>query len=501
MSISFTNSVDARSAARGLAPLCAGAAAYLFSLFIGDALLQDSDSFWQIKIGQWIIDHRAVPYSDFYSFTHFGEPWISSSWLSQVLYAVSYSWLGWTGPVILASLAIAATAAIFVRLLDEHFEPVRSGLFAMAALLLSLYHLLARPHILALPVMVAWIGALMAAADRRTCPSLKLLPLIALWANLHGGFVLGLALIGPIALVAVWDVEPARRVALFARWFLFGLAALAASCCTPYGWETLLAAARILNLGELLHVISEWMPANFSSLTSFEVALFALIGFAFYRGVVLSLPRIILLLGLTWMALTHVRSIEAFAFLVPLVLAKPLAGQPRADGVEAARAEERWSPPYITWLAALAIFAGGWTSTALYTAHHPFVFTTNQTPAAAVDVLKEHRFKRIFNGYQFGGYLIGRDVPVFVDGRAELYGEQFVMDFFNAVEGRKLGKLVPMLDQYRIDATLLGTASPAVELLDHTPGWKRLYGDDVAVVHVRSEAPPASGTAAPAASN
>lgn len=499
MSISFTNSVDARSAARGLAPLCAGAGAYLFSLFIGDALLQDSDSFWQIKIGQWIIDHHALPYSDFYSFTRFGEPWISSSWLSQVLYATVFSWWGWTGAVVLTSLAIAATAAIFVHLLDEHFEPVRSGLFAMAALLLSLYHLLARPHILALPVMVAWVGALMAAADRRTTPSYLLLPLIALWANLHGGFVLGLALIGPIALEATRSAEPARRLALFMRWVLFGFAALAASCITPYGWNTLLAAARILDLGELLHIISEWQPANFASFTSFEAALLGLLGFAFYRGLVLSWPRVLLIMGLTWMALTHVRSIEAFAFLVPLVLAKPLAGQSHA--ADASRTLEGRSPPYVTLLAALTIFAGGWTSTALFTAHHPFVFTTMQTPESAVDVLKAHRFQRIFNGYQFGGYLIGRDVPVFVDGRAELYGEKFVMDLFNAVEGRKLGKLLPMLDEYRIDATLLGTASPAVELLDHTPGWKRLYGDDVAVIHVRSEQPQPGAAAASGTAN
>ena len=61
---------------------CAGAAVYLFLLSIGELLLRDADSFWQIKVGQWIIDHGAMPYTDIYSFTRFGEPWISSSWLS-----------------------------------------------------------------------------------------------------------------------------------------------------------------------------------------------------------------------------------------------------------------------------------------------------------------------------------------------------------------------------------------------------------------------------------
>ena len=70
-------------------------------------------------------------------------------------------------------------------------------------------HLLARPHVLAMPVMVMWVGGLIAAADRRGAPSFWLLPLIALWANLHGGFVFGLMLIGPIGLTSI----PLRRFA------------------------------------------------------------------------------------------------------------------------------------------------------------------------------------------------------------------------------------------------------------------------------------------------
>jgi hypothetical protein len=186
MSLSFANSIAMQSRARALLPLCVGAGTYLFFLFVGDTLLQDSDSFWQIKIGQWILDHGALPYTDFYSFTRPGESWISTSWLSQVLFALSYAQWGWAGPVILTAIGMALTAAVFVYLLDAQIEAPRAVLFAMLALLLSIHHVLARPHILALPVMVAWVGLLMAAADRRSAPSWYWLPLMALWANLHG---------------------------------------------------------------------------------------------------------------------------------------------------------------------------------------------------------------------------------------------------------------------------------------------------------------------------
>lgn len=74
MSLSFTNSIAVQSRARALLPLSVGAGAYLFFLYVGNTLLQDSDSFWQIKIGQWILDHQALPYTDFYSFTRPGAP-------------------------------------------------------------------------------------------------------------------------------------------------------------------------------------------------------------------------------------------------------------------------------------------------------------------------------------------------------------------------------------------------------------------------------------------
>ncbi|QDF40148.1 hypothetical protein [Bradyrhizobium symbiodeficiens] len=493
MSLSFANSIAAQSRARALVPLCVGAGVYLFFLYLGDTRLQDSDSFWQVKIGQWILDHRAMPTTDFYSFTRTGAPWISTSWLSQVLFAYSHAQLDWAGPVILTAVAVAITVAIFVYLLDRQIEAPRAVLFAMLALLLSIHHVLARPHILALPVMVLWVGVLMAAADRKSAPSWSWLPLMALWANLHGGFVLGLALIGPISLEAVEHAEKGRRLALFTRWVLFGIGALVASCLTPYGWRTLLGATNILGLGELLSLIFEWMPANFSTFTPFEGALLGLIAFGYYRGLVLSAPRIFLILFLTWGALTHVRSIEAFAFLVPLVLAKPLGEmfpRPAPDAADAGR----WPARYVTALGALMIVAASWTSTSLYMRHHRFTFTTTHTPVAAVDLLEQRKVQRIFNAYQFGGYLISRNIPVFVDGRAELYGEKFVMDFFKATEGKKPELLPRLLDEYKIDATLLVADAPGPQILDQLKGWKRIYTDDIAVIHVRDHADSAAAT-------
>ena len=455
----------------------------LFLLFVvgGNRSLQDADTYWQTAIGQWIIDHRAWPTADIYSFTRPGAPWISSSWLAQVLFAASFSVAGWAGPVILAGLGTASAFALLVHALCRRFTPIHAVIVAMAAVVLSAHHFLARPHLLALPVMVAWVYGLVNASDERRAPSFWLLPLIALWANLHGGFVLGLVLIAPFALDAVWNAGPSRRATLILRWMIFGVSALAASCVTPYGWNSLLAARQILDLGGALALIPEWQPADFSSLGPFEICLLAAFGIVLWRGVTLSPPRILLVLGLLHMALAHNRNMEVFALLTPLVLAKPLS-------LRFGRGDAAGSSTSVVGITAglIATAAVTWG----FTAHHAFTPMVRQTPVAAVELLKARKAERILHNAGFGGYLITQNIPVFFDGRAELYGEEFVVTALNAFALKNVESFLGLLDTYRIDATLLTPETPAVGLLDRLDGWRRIYADDIAVVHVRNSGAP-----------
>ena len=138
---------------------------------------------------------------------------------------------------------------------------------------------------------------------------------MVLWANLHGGFVFGLVLIAPIALDAVLGADARVRKSLLLRWAAFGVAALLASCCTPYGWNALLASQKILDLGAALPLIMEWKPADFGSLGALEICLLLGIGLALYRGIRLPPMRIVLLLGLLHMALAQGRAAEILALL------------------------------------------------------------------------------------------------------------------------------------------------------------------------------------------
>jgi hypothetical protein len=477
MTMSATHATEAASPMRGLLPVWVGAGVYAVFILAGNHLLIDPDTMWQITIGQWIVDHGAVPTTDVYSFTMRGQPWISTQWLAQVAYAEAYAAAGWTGPVVLAAACIAATFALFTRYLARHLSESTTLVFVAAALALTVPHLLARPHVVALPVMMAWVGGLVQAADRRGAPSFWLLPLIALWANLHGGFVLGLALAAPIALDAVLNVEAPKRKSLALRWAAFAVAAIAASCVTPYGWNSLLASRKILALGEALPLIMEWRPADFSGVGPLEVCLLLGFGLALYRGISLPPLRIVLLLGMLHMALSQMRSLETFALLVPLFLAAPLAKQIGAAADDAKPAV----PPLLFAGLAIVLFAG----TVAYASIVRFEPHTRGSPVAAVAELKKLNFSRVFNDYDFGGYLIASGVAPFIDGRTELYGEKFFIDH-NAASGlMKPENLFRLLDEYGIEATLMRTQSAATILLDHMDGWQKVYTDEIATIHVR----------------
>jgi hypothetical protein len=268
------------------------------------------------------------------------------------------------------------------------------------------------------------------------------------------------------------------RKTLVLRWAAFAAAALAAACCTPYGWNSLLASQKILELGSALPLIMEWKPADFGSVGAFEICLLLGIGLALWRGIKLPPLRIVLLLGLLHMSLAQGRAGEILALLAPLVLAAPLARQIGGADVSNAAPPARGALYACT---ALLLMAG----TFAYASVHRFEPHPHSAPVAAVAALKKLNLARVFNDYDFGGYLIVSGVAPFIDGRTELYGEKFFVDH-NAASGlMEPENLFRLLEQYKIEATLMRTQSAASKLLDHIDGWQKVYTDDIATIHVR----------------
>ena len=129
------------------------------------SLLRDPDTFWHIRTGQWILDHAKLPTVDFYSYTAVGKRWISTEWLAELFFAVSFRIAEWRGVVILSALVCAATIAIicFYLLQNVRFS-IAIGWTALTALAVS-SHFHARPHLFSYIIASIWLIKLLESYD------------------------------------------------------------------------------------------------------------------------------------------------------------------------------------------------------------------------------------------------------------------------------------------------------------------------------------------------
>jgi hypothetical protein len=475
MSDQAIRSADKPFPARAGLAWLTGAGIYVLALAVGPSLLNDADSFTHVAIGRWIITHATVPVTDPFSFSMHGAHWIAFEWLSEVIYAGVFAAAGWPGVVVVATAAIALAFALLTRFLLRALAPAPALLMVLAAILLSEPHMLARPHVLTLPIMVIWAAALVRAMDERRGPPYWALPLLVLWANLHGSVVLAIGLIGPAVLEALLEEKRSAWPCILWQWIPFGALAVATACITPYGPGQLLIPLTTLGLGHALHAIVEWRPQNFSHFGAFELML--LLGiFGLSRGVKLPLVRVLVLLGLLHFALAQVRNADLLAMLAPIYLAAPLARQLKTE-----RDEEAAASASAIRLAAAFVIA----VTTVLALMRPVYPDVKKAPRAAIAATDLRHAGPVLNDYQFGGYLIFVGIPVFVDSRGELYGGKFILRVYRDLNLVDLPDFLKLLNQYKIRATLLAPGTPAVKLLDRLPDWQRVYSDGVAVVHKR----------------
>jgi len=300
-----------------------------------------------------------------------------------------------------------------------------------------------------------------------------------LWANLHGSFTFGLAMIAPIACDALSRAPQSERLGVARQWSLFAVLAFGAACLNPYGPEIILVTFRTVALGAALTTVTEWRSQDFTHLGAFELIMLGAFGFALYRGVRLPWLRIVMLFGVLHLSLSQVRHADLLGLLAPILLARPLAQQFKEIAADQASSSIR--RPASVAAAALVVIIGI-TGLASIRSVMP---ADRITPARAIRAVDIVGAGTVLNDYDFGGYLDFVGIPPFIDGRSELYGQAFILRHDRALSLQNLPDFLRMLDDYSIRTTLLAPSTPAVALLDRLPDWRRAYTDEIAVVHTR----------------
>jgi hypothetical protein len=492
-----------------------------WALFIGplsNRPLADSDIGWHIRTGQRILATHSAPRVDSFSSTMHGQPWFAWEWLYDALLGIVHNAMGMNGVVWLAALLMATTFAILFRQLFVRGTglPVAIPLWLLV-LGASSIHVFARPHIVSWLFTLLWFIAL-ERWEQESAPSWLrwFFPAsMLLWVNLHGGWVLGMALLAIYGVAAFIDGlrEPDAilriRSALRARGMAmtFIMSALA-TIVNPYGWQLHKHIYRYLSDRYLMNRIAEFRSPDFHGWgqRGFVVILVLILISVAGRRKKMQLSHWLIVLLMAWAGVYAVRNLPVSAMLLALIAGPSLwesltalAERPGAWGpvrrvsvwlVEfAARAGSQefklrghvW--PVLGVIGALVICLNGGRLGSQQLIHKEF--DAEHFPSKAIGYLKqEESVAPIFGPDQWGGYFIYSLYPqrlVQIDDRHDLYGSTRFREYLILMQGEPGWKEV--LKSWQVQTFVLPADSTLANLLAQLPQeWSRVYEDKSAVV-------------------
>jgi len=485
-------------------------------------LLGDAGTGWHIRAGQQMLATHAIPRQDSFSYTMPGHPWFAWEWLYDLAAGIIYSRMGLNGVVFLSALLIAGTfAGLFRKAVARNRYPLIAAVLVVLAIFASSIHFLARPHLFTwVFTLIFWniLESATAPGSTRTLRRLYWLPaLMLLWVNLHGGFLVGLALVGLYFLGALWETlaghEPSgRATAKIAarRLGMVGLLSGVATFLNPYGYGLWLHIHAYLGSRFYMNNIQEFLSPNFhGAAEKFFAALLllSLLGLAVNRSH-LRASHLLVILFSVYFGLYAARNIPIASILLVLSVTPLLAG-----AVERAGSAEELAPRARNLFLRWKNFAARMASTELGLRGHllplvavvitfvvclqggrlgarPLVrahFDGKRFPVAAADFLAARGIRsQVFNPDYWGGYLIYRLGPgykVFMDDRHDFYGEPFVRDYI------KLKDIQPgwqeVLDKQKVNWVLIPPEWTLSNALKELPQWRVLYDDHRAILFAR----------------
>jgi hypothetical protein len=448
------------------------------------------DLAYHLRAGESILATGAIPTVDTYTFTAAGERWLDQNWGAQAVLALTFRIAGWTGLAMLRAVLVGLTFGfVLVACRRLGAGDRTAALLTLGAFVVSSFTLALRPQLFGIAIFAA---ILLLTTYRRDRPRLLWLavPLILVWANMHGSFVLGIGLLG-----LVWIGDVADRVPGRPRHLALGVAGASAVAATvnPLGLELWRYAVGIATSPTITNRITEWQPPE---LRSGEGALFY--GSALVVATVLARrsrptpwPALLMLAAFFLIGVLAVRGLAWW----PLIAAVTLAG---LVGGAAARADAARSEPVLfrrvnAAIAVVLVLVG----IGLLPAWRPLDRGLG-TPAALVGIappgitakLRDLAgpSDRLFAPQPWGSwfeYAIPA-TPVFVDSRIELFKSAIWDEYDAVVDGIEGWRDILARRGVTMIVAVDGIGRlPLAARLRADAGWNEAYKDQDGSIFVR----------------
>jgi len=468
----------------------------------------DTDTWWHLRAGEWMLENGRILNVDQFSYTRSGEPWNYPGWLVEVPMYLIYRSLGpgglnlWT-----ASMVTLAFTFIWNTLSGGPF--LRAFVVILAATVSGVYWA-ARPYLVTFTftAITVWILEQQRPSEespgkRFRRPAWWWLPFIMIvWVNSHGGFIAGFIIWGVYWLADSYallrKVRQSGRPIMNSRIWetpltLAGIGMLAAVSINPAGPAMLTYPLKTVGIGVLQEYIQEWQSPDFHSLSVQPFAwmlllVIAAVGFSRRR---LAFTDFALVSGFAYLGLLAGRNIALFALVAPMAITRHLepllAALRRRLGIRSAPPR----PPkgFFRYLNAaillVVLLAVGAKIALVYPeSANESVFADTLPTRAVKYLISSEPPGRMFNSYNWGGYLIWalRDYPVFADGRTDLYDDEILEQWLAVARGEDGWQSV--LENWGVRLVFIERDLPVASKLA-AEGWQEVYRDDLAVVFRR----------------
>ena len=457
----------------------------------------DNDMWWHLRNGDEIWHQGQILMQDIFSHTRFGAHWVNAFWLSDLgLYGLLQLGGFFAVTLTVALLAVGLGSIIYLHMDGRVYL---SGPLILLATIGIRPNWSARPQLMAF-LLLAFLDYFLDRHRHTRRQPLWILPLIfALWGNLHGGFIWGILLLLATIAGEVLDnllgYQPNltwKETGDLALWSI--LAGLAVSF-NPNGislWKLPFDQLQVSL------TISEWLSPDFHQLYPHPLLwlLFLLIIGLAYSRKSMSFTDLLKGLGFTYLFFVAQRNMGPFAIILLPIIARHLEPairnifkapllenlKNRIQGSPARQPSQRVNfliNAFIVSLLGILAISNAY-----------FISMPRQMgeklPIKAVQWVKENRPSGpMFNSYNWGGYLTWelRDYPVFIDGRADLYGNGIISEWLEINNGADKG--LSLLDTRKINLIFIESDSP---LLDRLPqnAWQKKYSDAMISIYQRN---------------
>lgn len=472
---------------------------------------EDPDFYWHLKMGELIASSDKFPWHDVFTYTNSGHSWVQSEWLSQWLFYQLFRLGGLHAVWLFTSSIYVLCWAVSYRTCYDVLKDEGKAVLVVLLFCFFMGLLVPRPHIFTFLLFAMLLKLLFAF---KYCGSdhglLWIPPIMLLWANLHGGFFLGLVLMG-VFITSEWakycwrDAVNRSAVPRLTRLSALALLGLLATAINPQGFSYWLYPYNAIVTSGDTQFIAEWQSPNFHEGL---FAYFLAVVFMFYLNMVYSnrkpdLAEIAVSLVYIAGAFISVRNLPLAALAMAPHFAVFYRGLPASEMIQklkwpllpSSREERPWTARLERlWIAGnkqvgqaegtvnllLLLFA----ILAMALVYPIRKSRTEEAlnslmPVKAADFIIANGIEgRMFNTYHYGGYLIYRLYPhqrVFIYGRTDIYPKNFVEGYLHTYGGEKGWQRY--FNSYGIDYVVCESSAPIRQLLLTEGRFKSVFDD------------------------